>query len=98
MDKMVKKGLEFGLGIASITANALNDAVKTMEKKGKLSHTEGERMVQATIKSYQVQSIKYAKDVRSQINSMLKKAPFATRKEIDDLDAKMDAIIKQMSK
>lgn len=98
MDKTVKKGLEFGMGVAYITANALKDAADMLEKKGKLSHKEGERMVQATIKSYQAQSVKYAKDVKTQINSMMKKAPFATRKEMADLSTKIDQVIKQMNK
>ena len=98
MDKMVMKGLEIGLGVASMTANALNEAVKVMEKKGKLSHKDGEKIVRATIKSYQDQSIKYAKNVRSQMNSMMKKAPFATKKEMDDLDAKINKVMKEMRK
>lgn len=98
MDKLVKKGLEFGMGIAYITAGALKEAADTLEKKGKISHKEGEKMVQATIKQYQAQSIKYARDVQAQINHMMKKAPFASKKEMADLSKKIDNVIKQVSK
>jgi polyhydroxyalkanoate synthesis regulator phasin len=98
MDKLVKKGLEFGMGVAYITAGALKDAADIMEKKGKISHKQGEKMVQDTIKQYQAQSVKLAKDVRAQINGMMKKAPFASKKEMADLNAKIDKIIKQVSK
>lgn len=98
MDKIVKKGLEFGMGLAYITAGALKDAADILEKKGKISHKEGEKMVRATVKQYQAQSIKYAKNVQSQINSMTKKAPFASKKEMAELNAKIDKVIKQMSK
>jgi polyhydroxyalkanoate synthesis regulator phasin len=98
MDKNIKKGLEFGMGLAYITADALKNAVDAMEKKGKLSHKEGEKMVKATIKSYQQQSVKYAQNVKSQINGMMKKSPFATKKEMADLNAKIDDVIKKMNK
>ncbi len=99
MDKRVKKGLEFGMGLAYITAGAMKDAADMLEKKGKISHKEGEKMVRATIKQYQAQSVKYAKDVQVQINSLMKKAPsFASKKEIAELNAKIDKVIKQVSK
>ncbi len=98
MDKMVKKSIEFGVGVASITASALADAVSKLEKKGKISPKEGERMVREAAKRYQAQSVKYAKEVRAQIDGMVKSAPFATRREIEELSAKIDAVIKQVNK
>ncbi len=98
MDKMVKKGLEFGMGVAYITASALKEAANILEKKEKISHKEGERMVRATVRQYQAQSVKYAKSVKVQINRMAKKAPFASKKDMAELNAKIDAVIKQMNK
>lgn len=98
MDKIVRKSIEFGLGVAYITAGALSDALMQMEKKGAISPREGARLVRKTADQYRTQSVKYAKDVRVQINKMAKTAPFATRKEIKDLTAQVDKLLKQVEK
>lgn len=92
MEKNVKKWLEFGLGIAAITGEALNEAMTKLEKEGKISRKEGKQMVDAMIKKYKSKQGKYESDARAQMASFMKTLPFATKKDIEDLNRKISNI------
>ncbi len=97
MDKFVKKGLEFGAGMTAITLEAITNAVNKLEKDGKIDKKEGEKMVQDVISKYKAASKKYAADVQSQIDQSMKGNPIVTKKDIKNINARLDKEIKNLN-
>jgi polyhydroxyalkanoate synthesis regulator phasin len=98
MEKNMKKWIEFGLGVAAITGEALNEAMTKLEKEGKISRKDGKRMVDAMISKYKSKQSKYESDARAQMASFMKTLPFATKKDIADLNRKISSMSKSKGK
>ena len=98
MEQMVKKGMEFGVGVAYLTVEALHGALNKLEKEGKINKKDSERLVKETVKKYEAQGEKYAKSAKKEMDSLAKSAPFVTKREMKELNAKIDSISKRLSK
>ena len=99
MDKFVKKGMEFGVGVAYMAVKAMNGALDKLEKEGKINKKDSERLVRETVKKYEAQGEQYAKSVKSRMDSLTKSAaPFVTKKEMKELNDRIDSISKMLSK
>ena len=98
MDKFVKKGMEFGVGVAYMAVKAMNGALDKLEKEGKINKKDSERLVKETVKKYEAQGEKYAKSAKKEMDSLAKSAPFVTKREMKELNAKIDSISKRLSK
>ncbi len=99
MDKFVKKGMEFGVGVAYMAVKAMNGALDKLEKEGKIDRKDSERLVRETVKKYEAQGDRYAKSVKSQMDSLTKSAaPFVTKKEMKELNDRIDSISKMLNK
>ncbi len=100
MDKKTKKELEgLGIGVASaVIVGVLATTVRKMQKEGKLNKREGEKIIKNTMAQVNAASTKYAGEAQEQVDKVLKASvkasPFATKKEIRDLNAKMDKLMK----
>lgn len=94
-NESIKKGLvEIGIGVASyMIVNAVANEIKKLEKEGKLNKKDGEKMMNDAMNKYQTTKSKYAKDIQAQVNNLIKASPFATKKDIEALNAKMDKLI-----
>jgi polyhydroxyalkanoate synthesis regulator phasin len=92
--KSDKNGLvEFGLGIVSfVVSDAMVNWIKKLEKEGKLTKKDGEKMMQDLIKKYNSTSSKFEKEVRSQVDDLIKASPIATKKDLDDINAKIEEL------
>lgn len=89
MDKIVRKGLEFGLGVGYITVEALEEAMDRLAREGKISKKDGEKMVRELVSKYEITGSKYSREVQARLDRFVKQAPFATKKDIADLNAKI---------
>lgn len=101
MDKFVKQGLEFGAGMTYMTMDALNKALKKLEKEGKINRRDSEKLVRDTVRGYQAMGSKYARQMESQVGQFIKKNPWATKKDIENLQAqikRIDKLIKKYTK
>jgi polyhydroxyalkanoate synthesis regulator phasin len=97
MDKLMQKGMEFGVGVAYMAVKAMNGALDKLEKEGKINRKDSERLVKETVKKYEAQGDRYAKSVKSQMDGLMKSAPFVTKKEMKELNARIDSISKLLS-
>ncbi|VVB76863.1 Poly(hydroxyalcanoate) granule associated protein (phasin) [uncultured archaeon] len=113
MDEFVKRGLKFGLGVSYITLDAVNDALDRLAKEGKISKADGEKMVRELTAKYtaeRAQRVKEAqarmqkrmkemqKEMQKQFDGAIKAAPFATKKDVASLNAKIEAMSKLLKK
>jgi polyhydroxyalkanoate synthesis regulator phasin len=98
MDKIVKKSLEFGLGVGYITVEALEQAMDRLAKEGKISKKDGEKMVRELASKYEIAGKKYSREVQARLDRFVNQAPFATKKDIADLNAKINRMGKASKK
>ncbi len=97
MDKLVKKGIELGVGVTAITIAALAEGMSVLEKQGKISQKEGERIVSEMSKKYGERGTKLAAQMHAQFNDIAKAAePYATKKDIETINASIARISKQL--
>ncbi|MCL5412811.1 MAG: hypothetical protein M1569_00175 [Candidatus Marsarchaeota archaeon] len=98
VDKLVRKGIEFGFGVASITVKALNKALDELEKEGHMDKKDSERLVLETVKRYEKEGDAYAKSVKAEMDRLSKSVPDLTKKEMKELNKKIDSITKMLNK
>ena len=98
MTNLIKKGLMLGLGITSMTKEAIEKTVKELEKKGEINAKEGKKMVDDLLKKSREQNTEIKKKVDEQIQKALKALPIATKKDIDALSAKIDKLTGRLKK
>jgi polyhydroxyalkanoate synthesis regulator phasin len=100
MNQDIKKGLvDLGIGVASyVIIESLTNTVHKMEKEGKLNKKEGERMVREAVSKYEAGSAKYTKVAMEQLDNLIKASPFATKKDIEELHARLDRLNKSSQK
>lgn len=94
IDKHIKTGLEFGVGLTYLTIGALTQVAKKLEKEGKINRKDSEKLVKDFLKQYQSEGGKYAK----QAEAYMKKNPFATKKDIAEINARINQINKLIKK
>jgi len=89
-----KNGLvEFGLGIVSyVVSDAMVNWIKKLEKDGKLTKKDGEKIMQDLVKKYNSTSNKFGKEIKSQLGDLVKASPIATKKDLADLNAKIEEL------
>ncbi len=98
MNKSTKKGLQFGIGLGYLAMETLERELKKLEKKGKISRKESEKLVLDTIRDYQAQGEKYAKQVQDEIDKFAKSNPVATKKDLAALNARIQKLTKPAKK
>lgn len=98
VDKMVAKGMDFGAGVAYLAVGAMTDALHKLEKEGKIDKEVSEKLVQEATKKYEAEGKKYLKKVKGQMDQLMKSSPFVTRKQMDELNAKIKSINKLLAK
>jgi polyhydroxyalkanoate synthesis regulator phasin len=98
MDKNVKKGLQFGVGVGYIAVEALEEAMGRLAKEGRINQRDAEKMVRDLATKYRLAGNEYSKEVQAKLDKFVKQAPFATKKDIADLNAKIDRMAKASKK
>lgn len=97
MSDLIKNIILSGLGLLSITSDKAKSIAKDLIKKGKLSENEEAKFV----KDLMTKSKKIGNDIDKKIESIvektLKKLNIPTHKDLDDINQKLDILIKQKS-
>jgi polyhydroxyalkanoate synthesis regulator phasin len=97
-NRFIKNGLvDFAIGVVSyVTVDAIITQIKKLQKEGKLNRKDGEKMMHDVVKKYQTIGNKYTKDVQSRFGNLMKASiktsPFATKEDIENLNAKIDEL------
>jgi len=98
MLEFVKKAILISAGLASMTAEKIEQAVEEIVKKGELSETQGKEF----IRDLKEKSAKAKKEMGERIDKMvddtLRKLSIPTRKEVEELKARIEELEKAMEK
>jgi len=95
MLEFIKKAIFIGAGLASMTAEKIEEAVAEIVRKGEISEKQGRDLVQ----DLKDRSGKARKDLGDRVEKMieeaLQKLKIPSRKEIDELKARIDRLEKE---
>jgi len=98
MLEFIKKAIFIGAGLASMTAEKIEEAVAEIVRKGEISEKQGRELIQ----DLKDRSGKARKDLGDRVEKMIEEAlqrlKIPTRKEVDDLKARVEALEKNLSK
>ena len=94
MFDFIKRAVFFGAGLASMTAEKVEEAVSEIVKRGELTEKQGRELVQDLME----RSTKARKDLTERVDKMiqdtLQKLNIPTRREIDELKARVEQLEK----
>jgi len=96
MLEFIKKAVFIGAGLASMTAEKIEEAVAEIVRKGEISEKQGRELIQ----DLKDRSGKARKDLGDRVEKMieeaLQKLKIPTRKEVDELKARVERLEKEM--
>ena len=98
MDNLIKKTILTGLGIASLTKEKAEKLVKDLIKEGEVSQGEGSKLVKELLEKAETNKKAIEKQVEGVVKNALKKLNIPSRKEVVDLDKKIEKLDKKLGK
>jgi polyhydroxyalkanoate synthesis regulator phasin len=94
----LKRTIWLGVGLAAMTAEKIEETVRGIVKKGHLSEKEGKELIVDLVEK----SKKARKDLGDRVEGMvqdtLKRLKIPTRKEVDELKARIEQLEKALEK
>jgi len=98
MFELIKKSIFIGAGLASMTAEKIEEAVSEIVKKGEISEKQGRDLVQDLLDK----SSKVRKELTERIDKLvqdkLQKLNVPTRRELDEMQARIAQLEKDKEK
>ncbi len=95
MQETIRKMMMFGVGLAAMTRDKIEELVNELVKKGEMSEKEGREFVNDLMEK----SRKVTRDLEAKTEEMvaatLKKLNIPTRRELDDLRERVDRLEKR---
>ena len=95
MLEFIKKAIFIGAGLASMTAEKIEEAVAEIVRRGEISEKQGRELIQ----ELKDRSGKARKDLGDRVEKMIEEAlprlKIPTRKEVDELKARIDRLEKE---
>ena len=98
MDNLIKKTILTGLGIASLTKEKAEKLVKDLIKEGEVSEGEGSKLVKELLKKAEDNKNAVEKQMEKTVHNVLKKLNIPSRKDIVDLNSKIEKLDKKLGK
>lgn len=92
MIESLKKSLFTAIGLASMTRERIEEAAKKIACEAKMSEAEGKKFVDEVIQKANDAKVGIEKTVAEKVEAVLKKMNVPTRKEICDLEVRLDRI------
>lgn len=94
MKNEAEKLLQLGLGAAMITKEAVEEAVNSLVKKGKIGKEDAKKVLADLSKKGKDAQSEISKSMDSAFKSMLKKLDIPTRDEVEELRKEIDKLKK----
>ena len=94
LNELIRKTVLTGIGLAALTKEKIEEVVKEVVEKGKLSEKEGKEFIDELLKKSEDTKEKVEGQIEKAVQATLKKMNLVTR---DDL-SKLEKQIKQLKK
>lgn len=97
MADLLEKTLYLGLGIFSMTKERAEEIIDDLVEKGKVSKDDSAKAVRSLLDRAEKEKDVFEKKVDESIENSVKKLHLATRQDIDEINKKLDKILKAKS-
>lgn len=104
MEDFFKKFLYTGVGLASLTAEKLQESVDDLVGKGKLSEKEGKKILNDFFDSTEAKKDEFESKLKELADQMMDRFSFASQQDVDalndriaELEAKLEALTVEKS-
>ncbi len=92
MLEFIKKAIFISAGLASLTAEKIEQAVEEIVKKGELSETQGKEFIR-DLKEISAKAKKETGErIEKRVNDTLRKLNIPTRREVEELKARIEEL------
>ncbi len=92
MLEVIKKAVYIGAGLASLTAEKIEEAVGDIAKKGELSEKQGRELLQELMDRSSKTRKEWSERIEKMVQDTLQKFNIPTRKEIDELKTRIEQL------
>jgi polyhydroxyalkanoate synthesis regulator phasin len=98
MFELFKKTIWLGVGLAAMTTEKIEEAVAEIVEKGQLSEKEGRELAADLVEKSKKAKKELGEKVEKIINKTLQKLNIPSRKEMEELSARVDRLEKGAEK
>lgn len=98
MFEFIKKAIFIGAGLASMTAEKLEEAVEEIVKKGEISEKQGKELIQDLKEKSGKAKKDFGERIDKVVNDTLQKLNIPTRTEVEELRARIEQLEKAAEK
>jgi len=96
IENLKKLGI-YGVGLALLTQEKIEELVKEASKEGKISKEDSKKAVKELIAASKKEKEKLNKSLKKEIQHILKEVGIPTRKDFASIESKLDALEKEIS-
>jgi polyhydroxyalkanoate synthesis regulator phasin len=98
MFEFIKKAIFIGAGLASMTAEKIEEAVEEIVKKGEISEKQGKELIQDLKEKSGKAKKDFGERIDKVVNDTLQKLNIPTRTEVEELRARIEQLEKAAEK
>ncbi len=96
MSNLVKKTILTGLGLVSLTKEKAEKLVEELIEEGEVSESEGSKFIKELLEKTENNKKTIEKQVEKTVHGVLKKLNVPTRKDIVELNSKIEKLDKKL--
>ncbi len=97
MSDLIKKTILTGLGLVSLTKEKAEKITKDLIKEGEVSKSEGSKLVKELLEKAEANQKTIEKHVEKTVHGVLKKLNIPSRKDIIELNSKIEKLDKELN-
>jgi polyhydroxyalkanoate synthesis regulator phasin len=98
MFEFIKKAIYIGAGLASMTAEKIEEAVEEIVKKGEISEKQGKELIQDLKEKSGKAKKDFGERIDKVVNDTLQKLNIPMRTEVEELRARIEQLEKAAEK
>ncbi|MBW8048830.1 MAG: hypothetical protein FVQ77_00520 [Cytophagales bacterium] len=87
-----------GVGLASVTVEKIEETIKPLVEKGKISDSEGKKIVEDFFKNTEAKKNEFETKLNNVVESVVSKFDFLKRDEVSDLKARIEKLENELAK
>lgn len=95
MTDIFEKGFYLGLGLLSLSKEKAEEIINDLVEKGKISSEQSSKAIKDLLAKAEEEKKVLTEKIDSALESAMKKMNLATRHDLEELNKKLDKIIKQ---
>lgn len=97
MKDKLRKAILFGIGAMAATGEKIDDLIDELVAKGEVTSEEGKKIMDEWKEKVKANQRELGDRIKDEINKVISKLDLATKKDIDELRARLDAIEQKLN-